>query len=141
MKDNKKICVVFTHHKLGDLVWQLPYIKAISNHYNHKIHLVVRKKTQAKDILKDSSFIEHVEYNNFRKKIFYFIEILKLWNYFKKEKFSHIFFLDKVSRGPIAAKLANIENRIGLGFKNQKKWITNKPLDEEISKLNQSEQS
>ena len=57
---NKNICVVYTHHKLGDLIWQLPYIKAISNHYNHKIHLAVRKKTQAKDILKETSFIEHV---------------------------------------------------------------------------------
>ena len=50
---NKKICIVYTHHKLGDLIWQLPYIKAISDHYDQKVDLVVRKKTQAKDILKD----------------------------------------------------------------------------------------
>ena len=29
----KKICIVYTHHKLGDLIWQLPYIKAISQHH------------------------------------------------------------------------------------------------------------
>ena len=50
----------------------------------------------------------------------YFYEILKLWKYFKSEKFSDVFFLDKVNRGPIAAKLAKIPNRIGLGFGNQK---------------------
>ena len=141
MKDKKKICVVFSHHKLGDLIWQLPYIKAISDHYNEKIYLVVREKTQAKEILKDCSFIQNVEYNNFRKKIYYFYEILKLWKYFKSEKFSDVFFLDKVNRGPIAAKLAKIPSRIGLGFGNQKKWTTNKPLKEVISKKNQSEQS
>ena len=47
---NKKICIVYTHHKLGDLIWQLPYIKAISDHHDQKVDLVVRKKTQAKDL-------------------------------------------------------------------------------------------
>ena len=47
----EKICIVYTHHKLGDLIWQLPIIKAISDHHNQKIDLIVRKKTQAKNIL------------------------------------------------------------------------------------------
>ena len=49
----KNICVVYTHHKLGDLIWQLPYIKAISDHHKLEIDLIVREKTQAKNILKD----------------------------------------------------------------------------------------
>ena len=58
---NKKICIVYTHHKLGDLIWQLPYFKAISDHHNQKVDLVVRKKTQAKNILKD---IRHINLIN-----------------------------------------------------------------------------
>ena len=141
MKDKKKICVVFSHHKLGDLIWQLPYIKAISDHFKEKIYLVVREKTQAKEILKDCDFIKQVKYNNFRKKFYYFYEIYKLYRYFKSEKFSDVFFLDKVNRGPVAAKFAGVSNRIGLGYRNQKKWITNTPLDEKTSLKNQSEQS
>ena len=38
---SKKICIVYTHHKLGDLIWQLPYIKAISEHHNEKVDLIV----------------------------------------------------------------------------------------------------
>jgi len=38
---NKKICIVYTHHKLGDLVWQLPYFKAISDHHSEKIDLII----------------------------------------------------------------------------------------------------
>ena len=34
---NKKICIVYTHHKLGDLIWQLPYLKAISDHHGEKV--------------------------------------------------------------------------------------------------------
>ena len=48
-----KICIIYSHHKLGDLIWQLPYIKAISKHHKIPVDLIVREKTQAKEILKD----------------------------------------------------------------------------------------
>ena len=51
---NKKICIVYTHHKLGDLIWQLPYVHAISEHHEGKIDLIVRNKTQAKNILNET---------------------------------------------------------------------------------------
>ena len=50
---NKKICIVYTHHKLGDLIWQLPYIKAISKHHNQNVDLILREKTQAKEITEE----------------------------------------------------------------------------------------
>ena len=66
-----KICIVYTHHKLGDLIWQLPYIKAISQHHQTNIDLVVREKTQAHNILKDLKHINQIFYNDFRKGLFY----------------------------------------------------------------------
>ena len=84
---NKKICIVYTHHKLGDLIWQLPYIKAISEHHNSKVDLIVRKKTQAKNILKDLSHIQNIFYNEFRKGIFYWVDVYKLINLYKKNNY------------------------------------------------------
>ena len=137
-----KICVVYSHHKLGDLIWQLPYIKSISDFHESPIFLVTREKTQAKKILQDENYISSIFYNNFRKKIWYFYEIYLLYKFFKKKNFSHIYFLDKINRPAIAAWLANIKNRIGLGIKNQKKWLTNKFfLDEKDYLLNYSLQS
>ena len=121
-----KIAVVYSHHKLGDLIWQLPYLKSISKNFSLPITLITRPKTQAKDILKDNHYIQKVFYCEFRKKLWYFVEIFNLYRFFKKEKFSHIFILDKISRPAIAAKLADIKNIIGPGIKNQKKWLTNK---------------
>ena len=139
---NKKICIVYTHHKLGDLIWQLPYIKAISDHHNQKVDLVVRKKTQAKDILKDLNHINKIHYNEFRKGLAYSIDVFKLKKIFNLEKYDYVYILDKVNKPAIAAKLAGIKNIIGPGFKNQKKWITVKNyLDEKDWKLNYSEQS
>ena len=138
----EKICIVYSHHKLGDLIWQLPYIKAISEHHNKKIDLVVREKTQAKEILKDLSYINAIHYNNFRKKIFYWIDVFKLKKIFSTEDYSHVYILDKINKPAVAAKLAGIKNIIGPGIKRQKKWLTNKDfLDDKDWLLSYSEQS
>lgn len=143
MKLRDKIAVVYSHHKLGDLIWQLPYIKAISEHHNKKITLITRSKTQGKKILIDNDYIKDVHYCEFRKKIWYFIEIFKLFFFFKKNSFSYVYLLDKISRPAISATLAKIPNIIGPGIKNQKKWITNKFFlnKKDYEKLNYSEQS
>jgi len=139
---NKKICIVYTHHKLGDLIWQLPYIKAITDHHKEKTDLIVRKKTQAQKILKDLSHINTIHYNDFRKGLAYWIDVFKLRTIFSLEKYNYVYILDKVNKPAIAAKLAGIKNIIGPGFKNQKKWITvNNYLDEKDWNLSYSEQS
>ena len=137
-----KICIVYTHHKLGDLIWQLPYIKAISQHHQTNIDLVVREKTQAQNILKDLKHINQIFYNDFRKGLFYWVDVFKLIKVFKSEKYDFVYILDKVNKPAIAAKMAEIKNIIGPGFKNQKKWLTVKNfLNEEDLKLNYSERS
>ena len=139
---NNKICIVYTHHKLGDLIWQLPYIKAISEHYNINVDLILRKKTQAKDILKDLKYIDNINYNDFRKGFYYWIDVLKLIKIYKKNQYSHVYILDKVNKPAIAAKLSGIKNIIGPGIGNQKKWLsTNLNLNDSDWNLNYSEQS
>ncbi len=139
---NKKICIVYTHHKLGDLIWQLPYLKAISDYHGEKVDLIVRKKTQAQNILKDLNHIQKIYYNEFRKGLAYWIDVFKLIKIFNSEKYDYVYILDKVNKPAIAAKLAGIKNIIGPGLRNQKKWITVKNyLKEEDWNLNYSEQS
>ncbi|WP_440914692.1 glycosyltransferase family 9 protein [Candidatus Pelagibacter sp.] len=139
---DKKICIVYTHHKLGDLIWQLPYIKAISEYYKQKVDLILREKTQAKNILKDIDHINLISYNNFRKGIFYWVDVIKLIKIYLKYKYTHIYILDKVNKPAIAAKLSGIKNIIGPGIGNQKKWLTEKNyLTTEDWNLSYSEQS
>ena len=136
------ICIVYTHHKLGDLIWQLPYIKAISEHHKLKVDLIVRKKTQAKNILKDLDHINLINYNDFRKGLYYWIDVAKLMMIYKNNKYTHVYVLDKVNKPAIAAKLCGVKNIIGPGIGNQKKWLTvNKYLSNEDWNLNYSEQS
>ena len=139
---NKNICIVYTHHKLGDLIWQLPYIKAISDHHNENVDLIVREKTQAQNIFKDIKHIKDIFYNDFRKGLYYWIDVFKLKKIFSKNKYKYVYLLDKVNKPAIAAKLSGIKNIIGPGLGNQKKWLTvDKYLSEEDWKLSYSEQS
>ena len=141
-KNMNKICVTYSHHKLGDLIWQLPYIKAISNYHNIPVDLIVRKKTQAKIILSDSNYIKNVFYNEFRKGIWYWIDVLKLRNIFYKNNYDYVYMLDKVNKPAIAAKISGIKNIIGPGLGRQKNWITSKKiLNNNDLKLSYSEQS
>ena len=137
-----KICIIYTHSKVGDLIWQLPYIESISRFHNTKIDLITRKETQAKSILGDLNYIHKVEYNAFRKGILYWLDVLKLFIFFIKNKFSHVYILDKVNKPAIAAKFAGIKNIIGPGIGKQKYWLTiSNFLSESDKKLNYSEQS
>lgn len=139
---NKKICIVYTHHKLGDLIWQLPYIKAISIHHNKKIDLIVRKKTQAKNILKDLNHINKIFYNNFRKGFFYWVDVIKIMKIYFQNKYEYVYILDKVNKPAIAAKFLGIKNIIGPGIGNQKRWLTiNNFLTDNDWKNTYSEQS
>ena len=138
----ENICVVYTHHKLGDLIWQLPYIKAISDHHRQKVDLIVREKTQAKNILQDLNHINLINYNNFRKGFFYWVDVYKLIKIYLKNKYSHVYILDKVNKPAVAAKICGIKNIVGPGIGNQKKWLTVKNfLKQEDWNLSYSEQS
>ena len=137
-----KICIIYSHHKLGDLIWQLPYIKAISKHHEVPVDLIVREKTQAKEILKDIEHLNEINYNAFRKGIFYWIDVLKLKKIISNNDYTHVYILDKINKPAIAAKLSNIKNIIGPGIKRQKKWLTtNIVLEDKDWELSYSEQS
>ena len=139
---NNKICIVYTHHKLGDLIWQLPYIKAISEHHKIAVDLILREKTQAKNILKDLNHVNTINYNNFRKGIYYWVDVWKLIKIFKQNNYSHVYILDKVNKPALAAKLSGIKNIIGPGIGNQKKYLTTSLiLNDDDWKLNYTEQS
>tara|TARA_B100000131_G_scaffold321737_1_gene373496 strand:- start:49 stop:1047 length:999 start_codon:yes stop_codon:yes gene_type:complete len=137
-----KICVVYSHSKVGDLIWQLPYIKSISEYHKDSVTLIVHEYTQAKKILKNCEYINLVEYNQFRKKLFYWIDIFNLYLFLKNKKFTHVYILDKINRPAISARLAKVKNIIGPGIKQQKKYLTcDNFLSDEDWKLNYSEQS
>ena len=120
-----KVCVFYTSPKLGDIILQLPFIKAIANHYNTKVTLCVNKYINIKAILESQNYIKSVIENPFRRGRFYFYDLLNLYRELKKEKIDCAFILEKTKAPAIACKIAKIDKIYGFGIGSQKFFVNN----------------
>ena len=72
-----QICVIYTSPKLGDLILQLPFIKAIANKYNTKVTLCINQHINIKDILSKQEYIDSIIENSFRRGIYFFPDVFQ----------------------------------------------------------------
>ncbi len=137
-----QICVFYTSPKLGDIILQLPFIKAISDHYNTKVILCINKHINIKKILEKQSYIESVIENPFRRGKFFILDVLNLSKELSKKKINHAFILEKTKGPVIACKLAKINKIYGFGIGSQKYLVDKKTrLSKEDLRYNYSDQS
>ena len=54
------ICIFYTSPKLGDIILQLPFIKAISNYYKTKVVLCINSHIKIKNILENQEYISNI---------------------------------------------------------------------------------
>ena len=136
------ICVIYTSPKLGDLILQLPFIKAIANKYNTKVTLCINKHINIKDILSKQEYIDSIIENSFRRGINFFPDIFRFVRNLRKKKFEIAFVLEKTKGPVLACKLAGVKNIFGFGIGSQK-YFVNKftTLIKDDLKYNYTEQS
>ena len=137
-----RICIFYTSPKLGDIVLQLPFIKAISDNYKTKVTICINKSINLKKILEDQSYIDTVIENPFRRGKFFFLDVMYLFKELSKKKFNFAFILEKTKGPAIACKLAKIKNIYGFGIGSQK-YLVNKffTLTKDDLRYNFTEQS
>ena len=114
------ICVIYSSPKLGDIILQLPFLKAISDKYNKKLIVCINKHISIKEILEQQDYIECVIENAFRKGRFFFQDVLKLANNLKKKRITKVFIFEKTKGPAIAAKLSGVQEIYGFGIGSQK---------------------
>ena len=61
----KRIGVIIPYRGIGDLIFHIPLLKSLFNHYGKKLFLLTNKSNKAKDLLKNESYIEKIVYINF----------------------------------------------------------------------------
>ena len=115
-----KICIFYTSPKLGDIILQLPFIKAISDYYKTKVTICINKNINIKKILENQNYIDMVIENAFRRGKFFILDVMNLTKELHKKKFNHAFILEKTKGPAIACKLAKISNVYGFGIGSQK---------------------
>ena len=137
-----RICVFYTSPKLGDIILQLPFIKAISDNYKTKVTICINKHVNIKKLLEMQSYIDTVIENPFRRGKFFISDVMNLTKELNKNKFNYAFILEKTKGPAIACKLAKINNIFGFGIGTQKylveKFFT---LTKEDLKYNYTSQS
>ena len=130
MKNNKlgKTAIVSIYPGIGDIVWHLPFFRAIANFSEKKkIYLFTRKTTLAKEILKYDKNISKVFYLNDSRKFLNTINNFpKIVSFLKKKNFKTIWIFHRSPRYAIAARLAKIRNIYGFGLGAQKIWLSTK---------------
>ena len=91
-----KVCVFYTSPKLGDIILQLPFIKAISVHFNKKVTLCINQNINIQNILQKQNYIDSVIVNPFRRGRFFLNDVFKLSKILKQKVGSVIAFFGTI---------------------------------------------
>src|SRR5579871_4725680 len=116
-----RVAVIQVKTGIGDLMWHLPFIRAIAAvSPGNQVSFFVPPSTGAKELLAAETSIAQIHYfahggSELRRGL----NQLRLVCLLRREAFQRIWILDRTSRPALAALLAGIPERIGLGFSRQ----------------------
>ena len=120
-----RICIFYSSPKLGDIILQLPFIKAISVHFNKKVTLCINQNINIQNILQKQNYIDSVIVNPFRRGRFFLNDVFKLSKILKQKNIDCAFILEKTKGTAIACKLAKVDKIFGFGIGSQKFLVEN----------------
>ena len=120
-----RICIIYSSPKLGDIILQLPFIKAISVHFNKKVTLCINQNINIQNILQKQNYIDSVIVNPFRKGRFFLNDVFELSKILKQKNIDCAFILEKTKGTAIACKLAKVDKIFGFGIGSQKFLVEN----------------
>ena len=120
-----KVLVVQNRMGIGDLIIFLPYIYSISKEYNTPISLLVKENTRAKDILKDTPYIDEIiildrDDKNKTGRHQGATGVINLIQDLRKRNFTKSFIFNSSARYALIVKLAGIKNRYQYPLFNKK---------------------
>ena len=137
-----KICIFYTSPKLGDIILQLPFIKAISISYNTKVVLCINKHIKIKNILEKQDYIDTIIENPFRRGRLFLKDLFDLRRELIKHDINYAFILEKTKGPAIACKLAKIKKIFGFGIGSQRYFVDKSiRLNENDLRFNYTSQS
>ena len=128
MNKTGKTAIISIYPGIGDIIWHLPFFRALARKSEKKkIHLFTKKTTLAKEILEHDKAIDKIYYLNETREFFNTIKNFpKIVRIIKKERFETIWIFHRSPRYAIIARLAKIKNIYGFGLGAQKIWLTSK---------------
>jgi heptosyltransferase-2 len=124
--------VIQVKQGIGDVIWHLPYVRAIAaSEPGGAVVFLAPPTSHAKELLAAEPFIAEVTYfDHGGSELRRGLQLLQLVAMMRRARFRRIWLLDRTVRPALAALLAGIPERIGVGFARQRPFITNAGIDQ-----------
>lgn len=136
---NRPVAIYLPHPGVGDLMWHLPFVRALATHRSDgAITLLTRKTTHAQRLLAAEPMVAEVEYVPYLsggarhpRELFATLRILR------RLQPRALWILDKISRPAIAARMLGIGDVFGFGLGSQRRWVKGPTLPQELRDAHQ----
>jgi heptosyltransferase-2 len=116
---------------IGDVIWHLPFVRAIAAASpGGCVTFLAPPSSGAKELLAaEPSVAETLYFRHSGSELRRGLNMLLLIARLRRRRFQQIWILDRTLRPAVAATLAGIPERIGLGLGAQQRFITNPGID------------
>lgn len=123
--------VIQTKQGIGDVMWHLPFIKAIAATTPERaVTFLTLPSSFARDLLAAEPCVaETVYFENRGSELQRGLHLARLVGLLRARRFDTVWILDRTVRPALAALLAGVPNRIGLGLGPQRLLISNRGID------------
>jgi heptosyltransferase-2 len=123
--------VIQVKRGIGDVIWHLPFVRAIAAVApGGRVTFLAPPSSGAKELLAAEPSVAEVRYfEHAGSELQRGLNLLKLVGLMRQSGFTQIWILDRTLRPAVAARLAGVPERIGLGLGAQRWFITNPGVD------------
>jgi heptosyltransferase-2 len=127
-----RTAVIQAKRGIGDVIWHLPFVRAIASAgAGGQVAFVAPPTSRAKDLLAvEPSVSETIYFEHAGSEFKRGVNLIRLARLLRQNRFRTVWILDRTLRPAIAAALAGIPERIGLGLGRQSLFITNPGIDQ-----------
>jgi heptosyltransferase-2 len=124
--------VIQVKRGIGDVIWHLPFIRAIAAvSPGGQVTFLAPPSSGAKELLAaEPSVAETIYFDHAGSQLRRAVNLIRLVALLRRGHFRRLWILDRTIRPALAARLAGIPERIGLGLGPQRLFITNPGIDE-----------
>jgi heptosyltransferase-2 len=131
-RDVTSTAVIQVKQGIGDVIWHLPYVRAIAaSEPGGAVTFLAPPTSHAKELLAAERCVGEVTYfEHGGSQLRRGVNLVRLVALMRRARFARIWILDRTVRPALAAMLAGIPERIGVGFAKQQPFITNAGIDE-----------
>jgi heptosyltransferase II len=125
------VAVIQVKPGIGDVIWHLPFIRAIAAaSAGGRVVFLAPPSSGAQELLAaEPRVAETIYFQHAGSELRRGINLIRLVTLLRRRRFRSIWILDRTTRPAVAAALAAVPERIGLGLGAQKLFITNPGID------------